>query len=453
MALWNHRMFLMSGDGKYADILEREVYNGLISGVALDGEHFFYVNPLGSLGKHHRVEWFDCSCCPTNLVRYIPGMGERAFAQRDNSIWTVLYLGNTATVKLTDGKVKLTEETSYPWQGEIKVTVDPEKSFAFTLNLRIPGWCKAEPKITVNDEKVTAKVDHGYVQIDRIWKAGDTVRLALSMPIERVAADPNVKADVGRVALQRGPVVYCLEGVDNDGQVRNLCLPDDASLRATFARDLLGGVEVIRGEAMAVSRSEDNKLVTKPVKFQAVPYSTWDNRKAGPMVVWLPKTPELAEIPGEEGMVTANGVRMRASHVNPSDTLAELNDGKEPKSSKDNAIKRMTWWDHRGTSEWVSYQFEKPRKIAEASVYWFDDTGVGQCRVPAEWRLLWLDGAEWKPVKLAEGSSYGTALDRFNRVAFEPVTARDLKVEVKLRKDFSGGLLKWAVSETKSGPK
>jgi DUF1680 family protein len=449
MALWNHRMFLMSGDAKYADILEREVYNGLISGVSLTGDRFFYVNPLGSLGKHHRVEWFDCSCCPTNLVRYIPGMGERAYATRDNGIWTVLYLGNSATMKLKNGKVKLTEETKYPWDGDIKLTVTPEESFAFDLHLRIPGWCKSTPKITVNDEAVTAKPEHGYVTLDRTWKAGDVVHLSLPMPVECIHADPKVKADTGRVALQRGPVVYCLEGVDNDGKVRNLVLPKDATLTNSFEKDLLGGVVVIHGEALSVSRDDDDKFVTKPVKFLAIPYSTWDNRKPGPMVVWLPEKPELAELPGEEGAVTANGVRIRASHVNPSDTLAELNDGHTPKSSKDHEIRRMTWWDHRGSAEWISYQFTKPQKFTEASVYWFDDTGIGQCRVPAEWRLLYKDGDDWKPVKLTEGSSFGTAIDQFNKVTFEPVTTTELRLEVKLKKDVSGGVLKWSVT----GPK
>jgi DUF1680 family protein len=449
MALWNHRMFLMSGDGKYADVLEREVYNGLISGVSLDGEHFFYVNPLASVGKHHRVEWFDCSCCPTNLVRYIPGMGERAFATRDNAIWTVLYLGNSAAVKLKDGKVKLTEETRYPWDGDIKLTVNPETSFTFDLHLRIPGWCKETPKITVNKQAVDAKVKHGYVTISRTWKAGDEVLLNLPMPVEVVHADPKVKADVGRAALQRGPVVYCLEGVDNGGQVRNLTLPKDASLTESFEKDLLGCVVVVRGNALAVSRDDQGKLASKPVKFQAVPYCTWDNRKPGPMVVWLPESPEFAELPGEEGAVSANGMRIRASHVNPSDTLAVLNDGQTPKASKDHDIRRMTWWDHRGSSEWISYHFPKPRTISESSVYWFDDTGVGQCRVPAEWRLLYKVGDEWKPVKLKEGSNYGTALDQFNSVTFEPVSANEVRMEVKLKKDFSGGVLKWTLPEAK----
>jgi DUF1680 family protein len=449
MALWNHRMFLLTGDGKYADVLEREVYNGLLSGVSLSGDRFFYVNPLGSKGRHHREPFFGVPCCPTNVVRYIPAMGERVYAHRDNGIWTVLYAGSTSTVPLADGKVKLTQETRYPWDGDVLITVEPEKSFAFALHLRVPGWCREGPAVAVNGQALTdLKVDRGYVTVRRTWKAGDVVRLSLPMPVERVHADPRVKADVGRVALQRGPVVYCLEGVDNDGQVRNLCLPKDAHLKAAFVKDLLGGVVVVSGEALAVSANEEDSLVTRAVPFRAVPYCTWDNRKPGPMVVWLAESPELAELPGQDGVVS-KGVRLRASHVNPTDTLLALNDGLVPKSSSDHGIPRMTWWDHRGGTEWVSYRYPKARPLAECSVYWFDDTGRGQCRVPAEWRLLWLDGKEWRPVTLTQGSKYGTALDQFNMVAFEPVTTRELKLEVKLQAGFSGGILEWAVPEAK----
>jgi hypothetical protein len=286
------------------------------------------------------------------------------------------------------------------------------------------------------------------VTIGRTWKTGDVVRLSLPMAVERVYADPRVKADVGRVAIQRGPVVYCLEGVDNEGQVRNLVLPRDAQLTATIESDLLGGVAVVRGEALAATRGKDEALETKRVPFQAVPYSTWDNRKPGPMVVWLPERSELAEIPGEDG-VLANGVRIRASHVNPTDTLLALNDGILPKSSNDHSLPRMTWWDHKGSTEWVSYRFPKERQVSSCAVYWFDDTGIGTCRIPAEWRLLWLDGDQWKQVKLSEGASYGTALDQFNKVSFEPITTRELKVEVKLKQAFSGGILEWTVGEEK----
>jgi DUF1680 family protein len=286
MALWNHRLFLLSGDGKYADVLERVVYNGLLSGVSRSGDRFFYVNPLGSIGKHHRVPWFDCSCCPTNIVRYLPAMGERAYAYRDNDIWTVLYMGSTATVPLSGGKVKLVQETRYPWDGKVTIKLEPEKEFAFTLHLRIPGWCKQAPSIFIQNQALAnTPVEHGMIRITRKWKAGDEVRLQLPMPVERVYADPHVKADVGRVALQRGPIVYCLEGADNGDQVRSFCLPRTSKLTATFEKDLLGGVVAIHGQALRIEGEKNSN----PVQFQAIPYCLWDNRQPGPMVVWLPE--------------------------------------------------------------------------------------------------------------------------------------------------------------------
>ncbi|HEV3024208.1 MAG TPA: hypothetical protein VGX76_17150 [Pirellulales bacterium] len=268
------------------------------------------------------------------------------------------------------------------------------------------------------------------------------------MPVERVFADERVKADVGRVAIQRGPVVYCVEACDNEGHARDLCLPKESKLESEFESDLLGGVAVVRGEALAIARDEEGKLAARPLRFQAVPYYAWDNREAGSMVVWLAETPELAEISGEDG-VLLDGVRIRASHCFDGDTLAALADGELPQSSGDHALARMTWWDHRGTNEWVSYEFPKSRKVSTSSVYWFDDTGRGQCRLPAQWKLSWLDGKEWKPVKLTSGLGYGTERDRFNVVEFEPVVASALRLDVKLRTDFSGGILEWRVGAEK----
>jgi DUF1680 family protein len=446
MALWNQRMFLMTGDCKYADVLERAVYNGLLSGVSLAGDRFFYVNPLGSKGKHHRQEWFDCACCPDNVLRYVAGMGDRVYAQRGNDIWTVLYLGNTTTLTLKDGKVKLTQETNYPWDGKIKIKMEPERPFFFTMHLRIPGWCRSVRTYKINGQ---SQIPPGatisgpqFAGIGQEWKAGDTIELELDMPVQRVHADPHVKADIGRVALQRGPIVYCLEGVDNGGQPRSFVLPKTAKLTASFEKDLLGGVEVVRGEALQVSRDKDGKRVTRPVRFQAVPYYAWDNRAPGQMVVWLPQTPDLAEIAGESG-TWSKGVYVDASHCNPTDSLAALNDGVLPRSSHDHALPRMTWWDHLGTTEWVAYRFPEARQLSSAAVYWFDDTGAGRCRVPASWRLVWKDGNDWKEVRLADGVTYGTAPDRFNGVTFAPITARELKLEVRLQPRFSGGILEW----------
>jgi uncharacterized protein len=451
MALWNHRMFLINGDAKYADILEREVYNGLLSGVSLSGERFFYVNPLGSVGRHHRVSWFDCSCCPTNIVRYLPGMGERVYAHRDNDIWTVLYMSSTATIALKDGKVKLTQETNYPWDGKITIKIERDKPFPFGLHLRVPGWCRAQPTLKVNGEpiRLAPVALNGTGQYVRLVtdpeKLSTTIEWELPMSVERVYADPHVKADVGRVALRRGPIIYCLEGIDNGGSVRSLCLSKEAKLTANYSKTLLGGVVTIRGEALAVSRS-DEQLATKPVSFRAVPYFAWDNRQPGQMIVWIAEDPERAELPGEDGIIV-KGIRIRASHLNPTDTLETVNDGGVPMSSKDHNIRRMTWWDHRGTVEWLSYRTAKPRTLSASGVYWFDDTGIGSCRVPAEWRLLWLDGDEWKPVKLLKDEHYGISRDRFNKVSFEPVTTRELRLEVKLKAGFSGGVLKWRVKK------
>lgn len=451
MALWNHRMFLMTGEGKYADVLEREVYNGLLSGVSLAGDKFFYTNPLGSKGDHHRVPWFDCSCCPTNVVRYLPAMGERLYAVRDNDLYTVLYAGSTANVKLKDGMVKVAQETKYPWDGMIKIELQPEKPFAFTLHLRRPGWCKHPIVALVNgaaldsDDSPDVEVDNhtGYVAIRRTWQRGDVVQFQLDMPSRRVHADPNVAADVGRVALMRGPVVYCLEGVDNGDNVRNVVLPATSELTAKFEKGLLGGVVTVEGDGTAATVDDNGKRKLKPVHFKAVPYYAWDNRAPGEMAVWFPVTPEMVDASGS--FTLSQGIRVASSHCYQNDSVTALNDGMLPQSSIDHSIPRMTWWDHQGTTEWVAYQFAETREISSTRVYWFDDTGRGLCRVPGSWRILYRDGMEWKPVQLKDGSTYGVVKDRFNDVTFAPVKTKEIRLEVTLQKNVSGGILEWIV--------
>lgn len=451
MALWNHRMFLMTGDGKYADVLEREVYNGLLSGVSLAGDRFFYDNPLGSKGGHHRVPWFDCSCCPTNVVRYLPAMGERLYAIRGNEIFTVLYAGSEANVQLKDGMVKITQQTNYPWDGIVKITVEPERSLDFTLNLRHPGWCKKLMTVKVNGQALTPGESQGtlydhanrFASIQRSWQKGDVVELAMDVTPRRVHADPNVTADVGRVALMRGPVVYCLEGIDNAGKARSVVLPSTSQLTAKFEKNLLGGVVTLEGDGMAVDVKDDGQRDLKPIHFKAVPYYAWDNREPGAMAVWLPVTPEIVE--SSSAFTLSQGIRVSASHCYQNDTVTALNDGMLPQSSNDHAIPRMTWWDHRGSTEWVAYQYPELREVSSARVYWFDDTGRGLCRVPASWRLLYKDGNDWKPVQLREGSTYGMVRDRFNDVSFAPVKIKEIKLEATLQKDVSGGILEWIV--------
>ncbi len=275
LALWNHRLNLLHADARYADALERVLYNGFLSGVALDGVQFFYVNPLASDGKHHRQPFYPCACCPTNVVRVLPSLAGYVYARTDADIFVNLYVAGAGKVALKDAAIKLVQETRYPWDGRVRMTVSPDKDAAFGLCLRIPGWCQGA-KLQINGQAVEKpEVVKGYARLARTWKAGDVVELDLPMPVQRMEAHPNVKADAGRVALQRGPIVYCLEGVDNSGRVRGAVLARDPKLVAEHRPDLLGSVTVIKGAAK------------NGASLVAVPYYAWDHRAAGEMAVWI----------------------------------------------------------------------------------------------------------------------------------------------------------------------
>ena len=293
---WNERLFLLHGDAKYMDVFERTLYNGLLSGVSLDGTTFFYPNPLEAT-NYQRSPWFGCACCPGNITRFLPSLPGYFYAQRGDTVFVNLYAGGTADINLDSGpKIKLTQVTRYPWDGDVKITVAPEKKSKFTLAVRIPGWARNEPvpgdlyrfadtntepvTLSVNGKAVKFKVENGYANLNRSWKPGDVVELNLPMPVRRVLANPNVKADIGRVALQRGPIVFCAEWPDNpNGEVLHIILPDNQPLTAQFDPQLLNGVEIIRGRALNADNLEQD--------FTAIPYFAWANRGPGQMTVWL----------------------------------------------------------------------------------------------------------------------------------------------------------------------
>ena len=444
MILWNHRLNLLHADARYADALERVLYNGFLSGVSLDGEKFFYTNPLGSTGNHHRRGWYNCACCPPNVLRLLLSLGGYVYAYCEDAVYVNLYVGGSGTVSLKGKQVTLRQDTRYPWDGKVRLAVDPTKDAAFTMCLRIPDWCE-EARIAVNGRAIDRPdMQRGYARIQREWKRGDVIELDLPMPIRRIAANPRVKENVGKVALQRGPIVYCLEGVDNGGRVRHLTLPRNAELHAEHRPDLLGRVTVIRGTALATGNEGwDDELyrhaaAAESAEFVAIPYYAWDNRAAGEMVVWLPESPLLLEPPPVR-WVTAS-----ASHCWQADTLLALHDRQEPESSNDHGIPRFTWWPRRGSQEWVQYDFDRARRVSSVEVYWFDDEAAGGgCRVPASWKLFYREGENWREVQGA--ANYRTELDQFNRVSFTPVETTGLKIEVQLQEEYSGGILEWRV--------
>ena len=353
---WNHRLFLLHADAKYIDVMERTLYNGLISGVSLDGTTFFYPNPLESKGQHARSPWFGVACCPGNITRFMASVPGYVYAQRGDTLWVNLYMGSSAEIKLDNGRtVKMLQETRYPWEGLVKMTVNPDQPGPLTVNVRIPGWARnepvasslyhyadkltAQPALKVNGRTMPLKLDKGYVALTRTWKAGDTIELNLPMPVRRVAANSQVAADTGRVGIERGPIVYAAEWVDNpNGNVRNLMLPDSAALSAEFKPGLLKGVTVVKSHAVALALDESGKIKKTEQDFTAIPYYAWANRGRGQMLVWIPNS-EQSAVPARPPALAASAQVTTSGTKNP----RPINDDDDPRSSRDNSF-YFDWW-------------------------------------------------------------------------------------------------------------
>ncbi len=309
LVFFAHRMLQADVDAKYANVMERALFNGVLSGISLDGKSFFYVNPLEVWPDACRVRrdlrhvktvrqgWFTCACCPPNAARLLASIGQYMYSASEDTAYVHLYAASEADFTLPGSKVKLIQETEYPWQEKVIIKIEPEEATEFAVAVRLPDWCEM-PSLAVNGDEVDlAPVTRkGYAYIRRLWQPGDRIELTLPMPVQRVRANPMVRANAGRVALQRGPIVYCLEEADNGPNLSAVVLPPDAELTAKWNPDLLGGVVTIHGKALRVDESQwDGKLymasstqpAAKEIEITAVPYSTWCNRQPGEMLVWI----------------------------------------------------------------------------------------------------------------------------------------------------------------------
>ncbi|HEY0653445.1 MAG TPA: glycoside hydrolase family 127 protein [Chryseosolibacter sp.] len=311
---WNHRMFLLHGESKYIDVLEKSLYNSLLSGIGMDGKTFFYTNTLQIKDhfRHNDIEtkrsaWFPCSCCPTNVTRILPSVPGYAYAQRGDDIYVNLFISGSAEMKTSAGKaLTIKQQSNYPWDGNIKVTVEPARSSRLRLLVRVPGWAQKQalpgdlyhfqgaeigpPQFTLNGKPVQVKMENGYAVFDREWKKGDVVEMSLPMDAHKVYANEKLTEDAGRVAFQRGPLMYCAEAVDNEGKASNLVLPSSSALKSEFRPDLLGGVVVLTAEAKVPTVSPDGTSIsTVSRKLTAIPYYAWAHRGEGEMTVWFPE--------------------------------------------------------------------------------------------------------------------------------------------------------------------
>lgn len=478
MDYWNHRLFLLEGDAKYIDVMERTLFNGLLSGVSLDGKTFFYPNVLESNGRHARSPWFGVACCPGNITRFMASVPGYLYATRGDAIYVNLFAAGTADIATPGGRLQIVQATRYPWDGAVRITINPEKSGRrFAMNVRIPGWSRNEAvpsdlyrfvdaapppaRLAVNGSVMPLSLANGYATIDRSWATGDVIDLMLPMPARRVIAHPNVEADRGRVAIQRGPIVYAAEWADNPGgKVRSLVLPDAGPLSVEFRPGLLNGVSVVTTRGVALRLDAKDKVVRTEQPITLIPYATWANRGRGEMAVWLPRTEAVgrpAPFP-----TLAMSSRISASRENGQGWLPAIIEGDEPASSR-SSVSMFNWWPLQGwgpgcepsadtarrrtpqcsQGEWIQIDFPKASTVSAAEVYWFDDAPGGGVRVPAGWKLLYRDGEQWKPVD-AQGE-YGIEKDAWNRVTFTPVTTTALRLEIVLQPGQSAGVQEWRV--------
>jgi len=454
---WNQRMFLLEGDAKFYDVLERTLYNGVISGVSLKGDRFFYPNPLSSFGSLGRSEWFECACCPPNVARLLPSLPGYVYATKGNDLYVNLYVQSTGNIDLPAGKILLNQKTNYPWDGTVVIDVQSEKPAQFSFYLRIPGWAlkdavpgdlynfvdvsKKKIKILVNGTAVQYEMKEGYAVINRTWKKGDNVSFTFDMPIEKVVANSKVDADKNRIALQRGPIVFCAEGADYaDNNVFNIVLDKNAKLKTEFRANLLNGVQVITGDVKTVIVDKDGtrKLIDK--KFTAIPYYAWNNRGMGQMVVWFAGDAQTAT-PLYPPTIASTS-KVTASHK--SRALSAINDQNEPANSNDHSFPYYHWWPKKNTTEWVQCDFAKEEEVSLVKIYWFDDEEIqGGCRVPANWKLFYKSGDKWEPVKNL--NDYKVEKDKYNELNFEKVKTSGLKLEVTLQKEWASGIHEWIV--------
>ena len=459
----NYRLFLMHGESKYYDVLERTLYNGLISGVSLDGGAFFYPNPLESMGQHQRQAWFGCACCPSNICRFIPSLPGYVYAVKEPEgrgraeVYVNLFVASSSTLDVAGKKMVLTQQTGYPWDGETTIIIDKNTAGSVCLKVRIPGWLRNSPvpsdlyrysdsrrprfAVTVNGDDVPLPVGpDGYIGIERRWKKGDKVSIHFDMEPRTVRATDRVAADRGMVAVERGPLVYCAEHPDNEFDIFSVLMNQEPAFRLGKAEIAGTTVTTLATDAQSLNFDKKGRLVVKDQQLTLIPYYAWCHRGSGKMRVWLPQdlkatTPARPATLASESKVSTS-VRVPA--------LTSINDRLVPRDENDRSVPYTHWWPKKASTEWLGYEFAQETEVQSCTVYWYDDGPWGGCRVPKAWRVLYKDGnGQWKPVSGAD--HYPTQKGEPCTVNFTPVTTRELRLEVTQPDDFSAGLFEWSV--------
>lgn len=460
---FNYRLFLNQRDARYLDVAEVSLFNNVLAGVNLEGNRFFYVNPLESDGHRPfnqgtagRAEWFHTACCPTNLARLLPQVAGMIYAADKGDLYVALYAGSETQVDLAGTKVKVVQRTGYPFSGKVELSLDPEAPAEFALRLRIPTWTgerfmpgnlypflNTAPStgfnVMVNGKTETATMEKGFAVIHRKWSAGDKVSLELPMPVRFAGCDPRVKADVDRIAVTRGPLVYCAEKADNPGGVLNAFLanPPAASEIKLSGVDVAGLAKVTAVSVPAQSLVEGKATAAE---LKLIPYYAWNNRGAGQMEIWLPRKREMTVPRAEDSPFK----EVRASHTYERDLAEAVGDLRSPTDSKDGGIPRWTSWPQRGKAQWVEVDLKKPGKLRSLAPYWYDDGGGVQ--LPVSWEIETRHHGEWSPLKLYNTDAYQQVKDQFNVVhPASPLPVDAIRVKMVPKADACVGILELRV--------
>ncbi|TWT36168.1 Non-reducing end beta-L-arabinofuranosidase [Posidoniimonas corsicana] len=465
---FNWRMFLKQQDAKFLDVAELALYNNALAGMNLAGNRFFYVNPLAADGfrpfNHGRPErspWFGTACCPTNLARLIPQIPGMLFATDAEGLSLCLFAACRTKAKLGGVETQITEETNYPFDGTIRLQLDPKTPARFAVRLRLPTWTTDRlapgelyryaggkpdraPRLSVNGTQTAFTADRGFAVIEREWSAGDELVLELPMPVRASACRSEVEANHGRLAVSRGPLVYCLESADNQRHAFNYLVRADAVRREAELRDLtIDGLQVTAIATPAESLSGDGSLDAATATL--IPYFAWNNRGAGSMAVWLPDNAQTLR----DGALQIDDNAQRfasaqATHTFDQDSVQAMIDGRLPKHSFDTSLPRWTSWPRRGEPQTLTVQLKQPTPLRTVQVYWYDDHGGVQ--VPERWVLEVPAGDDWAPFKLYNTDNYSVTPDQFNVVhPAEPITVERLRLRVWPQPDAAAGVLELVV--------
>lgn len=454
--LFNYRMFMAEKDGKYIDVAEVALYNNVLAGVNLEGNRFFYVNPLEANGRRAfnqglkgRAPWFGTACCPSNLARLIPQIPGMMYAHTDDDIYCTFYGGTSATIPLGHGNIGIKQETGYPFDEKVSLTVTPEKaSQKFALHLRIPTWAgnrfvpgklysyvNRQPgtwSLTVNGKPAKVKVDKGFAVIDRKWEKGDRVELHLPMGVMYSKAIDNVEADRGRLCITRGPLVYCAEDVDNASAPASYVIsPAGDSAVVRKGDGLMKDIDFITVPARSIQNPGDTKLTL-------VPYYAWDNRTDGAMIVWIAANDDVARaaMPTMPDYISD----ITATYTCDIDDVNPIVTNKFPSSSHDTSMLRWTSWPRKGEKQSIELKLTHPVGLESLSVYWYDDGG--DVRMPEAWDLEYLQRGQWHKFPIYVTDEYRMLKDQYNMVhPGHDILPEALRLNITPQPDASAGIL------------